>query len=41
MWYDFEKEQAHNRNVCLKQKVLLMLYYAEKKLSHFIKEYLE
>ena len=36
------KEQADSRNVCLKQKeVLLMLYYIDKNLYHFIKDYLE
>ena len=36
------EELADNRNVCLKQKdVLLMLYYIDKNRYHFIKEYLE
>ena len=36
------EERADSRNVCLKQKeVLLMLYYINENWSHFIKEYLE
>ena len=36
------EERVDSRNVCLKQKeVLLMLYYIDKNWYHFIKEYLE
>ena len=35
------EEWAYSRNVCLKQKEVLVMYYIDTNWDHFIKEFLE